>query len=143
MDRFLAPHTPEAIAHSQVTESHSGWDVEHASLNEALTAQCASYQALARYLTGADIVFIPRTRRELDSILRRYSYDAIHNIIARARNTLQPGGYSRICHMSEQSIRNVLSTGDNTASLLALHNPPPTEHVIHDMESAPRFIRSN
>ena len=27
---------------------------------------------------------------------RRYSYDAIHNIIARARSSLAPGGYSRV-----------------------------------------------
>jgi hypothetical protein len=87
MDRFLAPHSPEAQAHSLVTfvlismlnpnkqliffhsESTVSWDMEHPSLNETLIAGCASYQALSRYLTGADLVFFPRTRKELQNVL--------------------------------------------------------------------------
>jgi hypothetical protein len=87
MDRFLAPHSPEAQAHSLVTfvliqkayprarmtslysESSVSWDMEHPSLNETLIAGCASYQALSRYLSGADLVFYPRTRRELENVL--------------------------------------------------------------------------
>lgn len=87
MDRFLAPHSPEAQAHSLVTfvlilmsnpnkqlisfhsENTVSWDMEHPSLNETLIAGCASYQALSRYLTGADLVFFPRTRKELQNVL--------------------------------------------------------------------------
>jgi len=87
MDRFLAPHSPEAQAHSLVTfvlilipnpnkqlisfhsESTVSWDMEYPSLNETLIAGCASYQALSRYLTGADLVFFPRTRKELRNVL--------------------------------------------------------------------------
>jgi len=89
MDRFLAPHSPEAQAHSLVTsvyprlicvtpvanlvsncsETSLSWDMEHPSLNETLIAGCASYQALSRYLSGADLVFHPRTRKELENIL--------------------------------------------------------------------------
>jgi hypothetical protein len=43
--------------------------MEHPSLDETLIAGCASYQALSRYLTGADLVFYPRTRRELENVL--------------------------------------------------------------------------
>lgn len=89
MDRFLAPHSPEAQAHSLVTfvylslvgathvanrvlnrsESSLSWDMEHPSLNETLIAGCASYQALNRYLSDADLVFHPRSRKELENIL--------------------------------------------------------------------------
>ncbi|KAA1466379.1 hypothetical protein DENSPDRAFT_831197 [Dentipellis sp. KUC8613] len=134
MDRFLAPQSPEAKAHFHVTENFHDWDMEQASPNETIIAGCASYQALNRYLGGADLVILPRTMKELESILRRYSYDAIHNIIAKARNSLQPGGYSRICHLCEESIRNVLNTGDNAATLMALHHPHNSEHVGHDRD---------
>ena len=50
-------------------ESSVTWDMEHPSLDERLIAGCASYQALSRYLTGADLVFYPRTRRELENVL--------------------------------------------------------------------------
>ncbi|TFY78847.1 hypothetical protein EWM64_g5162 [Hericium alpestre] len=130
MDRFLAPQSPEARAHSHVTENFYDWDVEAAYPNEAIIAGCASYQALDRYLNGADIMIMPQSRKGLESVLRRYSYDAIHNIIAKSRNSLRSGGYSRICHLCEESIRNVLDTGDNAATLLALHRPPPAEHHV-------------
>ncbi|KAF8484935.1 hypothetical protein DFH94DRAFT_717140 [Russula ochroleuca] len=140
MDRFLAPHSPEAQAHSLVTESTVSWDMEHPSLNETLIAGCASYQALSRYLTGADLVFYPRTRRELENVLRRYSYDAIHNIIARARSSVAPGGYSRVCHIAECSLHNVLDSDNNVAVLLSLHSSAGAEHAVPDL-SPPRQIK--
>jgi hypothetical protein len=140
MDRFLAPHSPEAQAHSLVTETSLSWDMEHPSLNETLIAGCASYQALSRYLTGADLVFVPRTRKDLENVLRRYSYDAIHNIIARARSPLAPGGYSRVCHIAEGSLHNVLDSDDNVAVLLSLHNTAGSEHGVPDL-SPPRQIK--
>ncbi|KAF8505601.1 hypothetical protein F5888DRAFT_1650368 [Russula emetica] len=140
MDRFLAPHSPEAQAHSLVTENSVAWDMDHPSLNETLIAGCASYQALSRYLTGADLVFYPRTRRELENVLRRYSYDAIHNIIARARSSLAPGGYSRVCHIAETSLHNVLDSDNNVAVLLSLHSSAGGDHAVPDL-SPPRQIK--
>ncbi|KAH9966116.1 hypothetical protein BC827DRAFT_1153497 [Russula dissimulans] len=141
MDRFLAPHSPEAQAHSLVTESSvTSWDMEHPSLNETLIAGCASYQALSRYLTGADLVFYPRTRKELANVLRRYSYDAIHNIIARARSPLAPGGYSRVCHIAERSLHNVLDSDDNVTVLLSLHGSAAGDHGVPGL-SSPRQIK--
>jgi len=113
--------------------------MEHPSLNEALIAGCASYQALSRYLTGADLVFHPRSRKELENILRRYSYDAIHNLIARARSSLAPGGYSRVCHIAEGSLHNVLDSDDNVAVLLSLHTSSG-DHAVPD-RSSPRHIK--
>ncbi|THV08538.1 hypothetical protein K435DRAFT_708402 [Dendrothele bispora CBS 962.96] len=123
MDKFLAPHSPEAVAHSYFCENYFNWDATQTSFDEALVAGCASYRAFDRYLSGADLFILPRNRSELESILRRYSYDAIHNAIARSRSTLETGGYSRVCHLAEKSIRDVLNTGDNTSVLLSLHCP--------------------
>ncbi|KAL0579695.1 hypothetical protein V5O48_002325 [Marasmius crinis-equi] len=124
IDNFLAPHTPEAVAHSQFTEQWHGIS-DH--IDETLVAGCASYRAFDRYLSGADLFILPRTRTELESVLKRYAYDAIHNTIARSRSTLQTGGYSRVCLLAEKSIRAVLDTGDNTGKLLAMHpNPTPS-----------------
>ncbi|PFH52735.1 hypothetical protein AMATHDRAFT_56110 [Amanita thiersii Skay4041] len=133
MDRFLAPHTPEALAHSLITQNWHHWSVEYPSLAETLIAGCASYGALDRYLSGADLVLLPRTRSELESILRRYCYDAIHNAISISRVPLESGGYSRICHLAEKSIRDVLDTKDNVKILLALHRAPKMEST-HDAE---------
>ena len=85
MDRFLAPHTSEAIAHSHLThvpfptlislthllysENWFTWDQDHPSFNETLVAGCASYQAFNRYLAGSDLFIIPRSRSELESVL--------------------------------------------------------------------------
>ncbi|KAF5369915.1 hypothetical protein D9758_001031 [Tetrapyrgos nigripes] len=121
MERFLASHSPEAVAHSQFCENYFGWDVDHSSFDEALVAGCASYRAIDRYLSGADLFILPRNRSELESILRRYCYDAIHNAISRSKATLETGGYSRVCHLAEESISQVLNTGDNTSVLLSLH----------------------
>ncbi|KAG6814188.1 hypothetical protein H0H92_000865 [Tricholoma furcatifolium] len=144
MDKFLAPHSPEAAAHIHLSENWLNWDSDHPSINETLVAGCASYRAFDRYLSGADLFLHPRNRGELESILKRYSYDVIHNAIAKSRSTLQPGGYSRVCHLAEKSIRNVLNTSDNTPYLLALHNPNNNQ-TIHDPDrpTSPRFIKTN
>ncbi|KAF8238687.1 hypothetical protein L208DRAFT_1221608, partial [Tricholoma matsutake] len=84
MDKFLAPHTPEAAAHNHLSENWFNWDSDHPSFNETLVAGGASYHAFERYLSGADLFLHPCTRDELESILKRYSYDAIHNAIARS-----------------------------------------------------------
>ncbi|KAK7049510.1 hypothetical protein VNI00_005541 [Paramarasmius palmivorus] len=138
MDKFYAPHTPEAVAHSQVSDQWHGLD-DHT--DEALISGCASYRAFDRYLSGVDLFILPRSRSELESILRRYAYDAIHNTIARSRSALQPGGYSRVCHLSEKSIRDVLDTGDNTSILLALH-PVPTARRYSNKNQPPPQIRT-
>lgn len=142
MDHFLAPSTPEALAHSHLTENVFNWDTEHLSTDETLLAGCASYQAFNRYLGGTDLFLLPRSRSELESILRRYSYDAIHNAIAKSRSTLERGGYSRACHLAEKSIEGVLNTGDNVETLLALHRGP-AETDLADLSRSPRSIRSN
>jgi len=143
MDHFLAPSTPEALAYSHLTENWFNWDTEHPSIDETLIAGCASYQAFNRYLAGADLYLLPRSRSELESILRRYSYDAIHNAIARARSTLVTGGYSRTCHLAEKSIKDVLNKGANVDILLALHRRP-TEVEHEEMTLTPtRTIKSN
>lgn len=143
MDKFLAPHSPEAVAHTHLTENWFSWDTDHPSMDETLVAGCASYRAFDRFLSGADLFLRPRTRTELESILRRYSYDEIHNAIAKSRSPLQPGGYSRVCHLAEESIRVVLNTGDNVTALLALHSPP-TDSSVHDLECSPsRSIATN
>jgi len=142
MDHFLAPSTPEALAHSYLTENLFYWDVNHPSMDETLLAGCASYEAFNRYLAGTDLFLLPRSRRELESILRRHSYDAIHNAIAKSRSTLERGGYSRACGLAEKSIKDVLNTGDNAETLLALHLPPvQADH--QDMCLSPTSIRSN
>ncbi|THH11705.1 hypothetical protein EW145_g446 [Phellinidium pouzarii] len=120
MDRYYAPNTPEARAHSRINENIH-WEDEHHSLNETLIALCASYQALSRYISGADIYLMPRSQQELESKLKRYAYDAIHNMIAQSKSPMERGGYSRVCHMAEQSIRSVLSTDSNTTDLLNMH----------------------
>ncbi len=51
-----------------ISELGSPWDAD-LSLDEALVAGCAAYQALDRYLGGADIFILPRSRTELESIL--------------------------------------------------------------------------
>lgn len=117
---------PPAVVDSLLTHalgsSHSEnthWEEEHPSLNEMLIALCASYQALARYISGADIYLMPRSVADLESKLcvlclcftllrwcadtacctryrRRYAYDAIHNMIAQSKSPLERGGYSRV-----------------------------------------------
>jgi len=142
MDRFLAPSTPEALAHSHFTENFFYWDLEHPSMDETLLAGCASYQAFNRYLGGTDLFLLPRSRSELESVLRRYSYDAIHNAIAKSRSTLERGGYSRACALAEKSIQGVLDTGDNVETLLTLHLCP-TEADLPDLQMSPPSIKSN
>ncbi|KZT12741.1 uncharacterized protein LAESUDRAFT_668644 [Laetiporus sulphureus 93-53] len=121
MDRFLAPHSPEAMAHSHLTENWFSWDTEHPSLDETLISGCATYEAFKRYLSGSDLYLLPRSRAELESILKRYAYDTIHNTIAKARSPIERGGYSRTCHLVEKSISKVLDENDNVSFLLDLH----------------------
>ncbi|KAF9055286.1 hypothetical protein BDZ89DRAFT_975670 [Hymenopellis radicata] len=137
MDRFFGPTSAETVAYNYITDNGSHWDIE-SSINETHLAGCVAYQALDRYLKGADLFILPRSRTELESIFRRYTYDAVHNMIAKSRSTLQPGGYSRVCHLAEKSLRDVLNSGDNCTRLLALHTPPSSP--IHS--SAARGIKT-
>lgn len=157
------------------SENWFSWDTDHPSLDETLISGCATYEAFQRYLTGTDLYLLPRSRNELESVLwvitlvkvalvfspelrrRRYAYDAIHNTIARARATLERGGYSRVsalssityirlmlraicyvqaCHLVEKSISKVLNENDNATSLLDLHRPC-MENVPADMGASP------
>ncbi|KAI0750845.1 hypothetical protein C8Q80DRAFT_1268159 [Daedaleopsis nitida] len=142
MDRFLAPQSPEALAHNHLTENWFSWDQDHPSLDETLTSGCATYEAFKRYLHGADLYLVPQSRSELESVLRRYAYDAIHNTIAKSRSQLERGGYSRMCHLVETSIKKVLNENDNAATLLDLHRPHH-ESRANDLgtTSATRSIR--
>ncbi|EIN10627.1 hypothetical protein PUNSTDRAFT_100283 [Punctularia strigosozonata HHB-11173 SS5] len=138
MDRYLAPHTPEAQAHFHFTENGENWDFDAPHVDEKQLASCAVYSAFARYLSGTDLYIPPRNRKELESVLRRYSHDAIHNLIAsspRSQATLQPGGYSRMCQHAELSIRNVINSNDNGTHLIELHRS--TSVVSTDMDRSP------
>ncbi|KAJ7179125.1 hypothetical protein C8R46DRAFT_1211730 [Mycena filopes] len=138
ISNLLAPHSAEARAHSHATENDTDWDATASSpttTDETVVALCASYRSFERYLSGEHLFIPPRTRRELESILRRYSTDAIHNAIAKSRRTLAPGGYSRLCHLAVDSIDAVLNTGDNCTYLLALHAPKDSESTPHEQES--------
>ncbi|KAF8165336.1 hypothetical protein B0H34DRAFT_234252 [Crassisporium funariophilum] len=139
MDKLLAPHTPEATAHNHLIENWPSWHTDQPSVDESLISGCASYRAFDRYLSGKDLFLLPRTRAELESILRRYSYDAIHNAIASSRSPLQTGGYSRVCHLAEKSIRAVLNTSDNVNILLALHRPTgnAVTHEVDELTTRP------
>ncbi|KAJ6539358.1 hypothetical protein B0H19DRAFT_1178631 [Mycena capillaripes] len=96
ISKFLSPHSPEARAHIHATENDIDWDANGPTIDETVVAHCASYRSFERYLSGEHLFILPQTRRELESILRRYSTDAIHNAIAKSRGTLEPGGYSRV-----------------------------------------------
>ena len=61
---FADPHS-----HSLVFRENANWEADQSSLNEALIALCASYTALARYISGADIYLMPRSFNELESKL--------------------------------------------------------------------------
>ncbi|KAI0729436.1 hypothetical protein C8Q72DRAFT_316597 [Fomitopsis betulina] len=135
MERFLAPQSPEALAHTQLNENWFSWDLEHPSLNETLISGCATYEAFKRYLSGSDLYLVPTTRTELESKLRRYAYDTIHNAIAKARSPLERGGYSRMCHLVEESISRILGENDNASYLLNLHNAQQDSMV--DMGTSP------
>ena len=41
------------------------WEDDQGSLNETLIALSAAYQALARYIGGADIYLMPRSQQDL------------------------------------------------------------------------------
>ncbi|KAF9534316.1 hypothetical protein CPB83DRAFT_844039 [Crepidotus variabilis] len=133
LDKYLAPTTPEATANNHLTENWPSWTTDQPSVDEALISGCASYRAFDRYIGGKDLFLLPRTRSELESVLRRYAYDAIHNAIAISRSPLQTGGYSRVCNLAEKSIRAVLNTADNADNLLELHRPHSAK-INHDMD---------
>ncbi|KAF9820935.1 hypothetical protein IEO21_00912 [Rhodonia placenta] len=142
MDRFLSPQSPEAIAHNHLTENWFSWDADHPSLDETLIAGCATYEAFKRYLSGSDLYLLPRSRSELESILRRYAYDTIHNTIAKARSPLERGGYSRTCHLVEKSITKILNENDNACYLLDLHDTSRRGAMSPSMGASPtRSIR--
>jgi hypothetical protein len=50
------------------SDQASTWD-NHPALDETLVANFASYSALDRYLSGADLIIFPRTRSELEGVL--------------------------------------------------------------------------
>ncbi|CDO76279.1 hypothetical protein BN946_scf184470.g37 [Trametes cinnabarina] len=140
MDRLFAPQSAEAQAHSLLTENWFSWDQDHPSLDETLTAGCATYEAFQRYLNGQDLYLVPRTGNELESVLR-YATDAIHNTISKSRSQLERGGYARICQLVEKSITQVLGENDNAAFLLSLHRPRHEKARSPDLASSPRFIK--
>ncbi|KAG6376107.1 hypothetical protein JVT61DRAFT_2079 [Boletus reticuloceps] len=121
MDRFLAPHTSEALAHSHLTENWFTWDQDHPSFNETLVAGCASYQAFNRYLSGSDLFIVPRSRSELESVLRRYAYDSIHNAIAVSRRPFSAVVTAEHVCWLKSLYCGVLNTDDNAEVLVALH----------------------
>ncbi|KAI0375672.1 hypothetical protein BV20DRAFT_959684 [Pilatotrama ljubarskyi] len=121
MDRLFAPQSAEAQAHTHLNENWFAWDQEHPNLDETLAAGCATYEAFQRYLNGVDIYLVPQSRSDLENILRRFAYDAIHNTIARSRSQLERGGYSRMCSLVERSISKVLDENDNAPFLLDLY----------------------
>ncbi|GBE79454.1 hypothetical protein BKA93DRAFT_819787 [Sparassis latifolia] len=135
MDRFLSPQSPEALAHTYLTENWFSWDTAHPSLDETLIAGCATYEAFQRYLNGTDLYLVPRSRSELESVLRRYAYDTIHNTIAKARSPLERGGYSRACFLVEKSISKVLDENDNASALLELHSSGHNNTIGSDMNT--------
>lgn len=57
---------------------------------------CASYVALARFISGQDLYISPRNGVELFQSLRSYSFDALHNLISQSRRELPPGGYTMV-----------------------------------------------
>ncbi|KAI0352925.1 hypothetical protein OH77DRAFT_1428044 [Trametes cingulata] len=130
MDRLFAPQSAEAQAHTHLNENWFTWDQEHPSLDETLTAGCATYEAFQRYLKGTDLYLVPQSRSDLENVLRRYAYDTIHNTIARSRSQLERGGYSRMCSLVERSISKVLDENDNVSYLLGLYR--------HRLEAQPR-----
>ncbi|CAK5275552.1 unnamed protein product [Mycena citricolor] len=135
--KFLEPHSAEARAHTITSESPVDWD----RVDEGMVALSASYLSFKRYLSREQLMIPPRTRRDLESVLRRYSTDAIHNAISQSRGTLQAGGYSRVCpmdvahdyelifsaqvcHLATDSIVAVLDRGDNVQHFLSLYASP-------------------
>ncbi|TFL06003.1 hypothetical protein BDV98DRAFT_561022 [Pterulicium gracile] len=143
MDYYFPSSSPEAVAHSHFIENGFDWDTTHQHLDEAFVSSCAAYQAFSRYISGADLYIPPRNRPELERILKRYTYDAIHNTIAKARAQVLPGGYSRMCERAEISIKNVLNKTNNDHNLVVLHSRFLANHDAHALSPpSPRFIRT-
>ncbi|KAI6036626.1 hypothetical protein BKA83DRAFT_4165553 [Pisolithus microcarpus] len=120
MDRFLAPNTSEAMAHSQLTENWFTWDQDHPSFNETLVAGCASYQAFNRYLSDFGPPYSSTTLYQ--SPVKHFNpVDIVEYVVLTAQLRNRSG-------MS-------LSKDDNTEVLLALHAPklasqPASERTI-------------
>jgi predicted nucleic acid-binding protein len=67
---------------------------------------------------------------------------AIVGCVYATYTTLLINKLSQACHLAEESIRDVLDTGDNVAVLLALH-VPASESLVHDREcSSTRPIKT-
>ncbi|KIJ56670.1 hypothetical protein M422DRAFT_238284 [Sphaerobolus stellatus SS14] len=122
MDRFYAPSSPEATSFRTV-KNDGFWD-ESAS-QTTLMGLCASYVALARFMSGQDLYIAPRNGVELYNTLRSYTFDALHNLISQSRRELPVGGYSLACEVASNSILAMLGTDSNTSYLLSLHPPTP------------------
>ncbi|KAE9410535.1 hypothetical protein BT96DRAFT_805768, partial [Gymnopus androsaceus JB14] len=112
-------------------------------VDEALVALYASYTALNRYLIGHNLFILPSRVSELESVLRRYAYDSIHSNLSQCRSTLKTGGYSRVCHLAENSIRAVLKTGDNASILLSLHRRPSNANNHERNDCPTQRIKTN
>jgi hypothetical protein len=141
------------------------------SLDESGLALSAAYLALNRYIHGQDLYIVPTNLAELEEALsvflstsptffflyppffrRRYCADAIHNYVAKSRSPLNPGGYSRVRHLSLRhiylsnkltpvclsvsqvsdqaaaSIMSLLASPHNAERLLSLHRSRPTRN---------------
>lgn len=51
------------------SENWFTWDQDHPSLDETVTAACATYQAFQRYLSGRDLYLVPRSFNDLEGVL--------------------------------------------------------------------------
>ncbi|TRM67570.1 hypothetical protein BD626DRAFT_564497 [Schizophyllum amplum] len=140
IDQFLSPHSFEAKSFMQ---ERMTFDAGTDHVDEAAIAGYAAYAAFDRYLRGTDIFILPSSRNSLEHMLRRFAADAVHNAISANRAALQPGGYSRICHQAEQSIRAVLNRDDNVAALLGLHHHHSAGAPEHPEEHHAPSIVSN
>ncbi|KAF7292469.1 hypothetical protein HMN09_01231000 [Mycena chlorophos] len=124
MERLCGEDSLEKRAHLRAMED--GIEEEHGGIDERILGYTAAYSGFERYLSGQNLFILPRTRSQLESTIRRYSTDAVHNAISKSRSTFSPGGYSRCMNLAADSIRAVLDTADNAAYLLALHSPQDT-----------------
>ena len=101
---------------------------------------CASYLALARFMSGQDLYIAPRNKSELSNTLRSYSYDALHNLISQSRRELPPGGYSLVSrHAFESSPLLIggiigLRSGRQLYPIYARHR---RKHLLPSLSSPP------
>jgi hypothetical protein len=143
MDYFLAPSTPEALAHNHLTyvahdnsassapqisfisekTSSAGIQSTHpwtklfspaVPLIRHSTVISAAQISFCYPETGVSLRVFCELFLQLDCVSwidtlprRRYSYDAIHNAIAKSRSTLERGGYSRVSGLLSDSFRHL------------------------------------